>query len=70
MYWLGKKRNQETIKKISQKLSNPSRILATEMLINGEDRKKISKELNLPLSYLRGLACRLRKEYDIEKLIN
>lgn len=70
MYWVGKKRSQETIKKISQKLSNPNRILATEMLINGEDRKKISKELNLPLSYLRGLACRLRKEYDIEKLIN
>jgi hypothetical protein len=70
MYWLGKKRSQETIKKISQKLSNQNRMLATDMLIRGEDRKKISKELNLPLTYLRGLACRLRKEHNIEKLIN
>ncbi len=70
-YWLDKKRSSETIEKISEKLSNPNRAKAIEMLMGGLDRKMISKELDLSLLYLRGLACNLRKKnYEITKLIN
>ena len=69
-YWVGKQRDEKTKIKISLSLSNKNRKKAEEMLLQNTDRKIISKELNLTLDYIRGLASNLRKNYEIEKLIN
>jgi hypothetical protein len=70
-FWLGKNRSEQVKSKISESLSNPNRKLAETMLINGVDRKQISKNTGLSLAYLRGLASRMRKEgCHVEKQVN
>ena len=71
LYWKGKKRSEELKNKISETLSNPKRKEIEKMLIEGMDRKYISEKTNVKLTYIRGLACRMRKKgYEIEKKKN
>jgi hypothetical protein len=70
-FWSGKDRSEKTRIKISESLSNPNRKLAESMLINGVSRKEISENTGLPLAYLRGLACKMRRKgCNVEKQVN
>ena len=70
-YWLGKNRDQETVRKIKEKLTDPMHDVVKEMLLRNVDRKTISKQTGKSSNYIRGLASRMRKlGYEIERLQN
>jgi len=71
LYWKGKKRSEDLKIKISKTLSNPKREEVELMLIEGKDRKYIAEKTGVKLTYIKGLASRMRKNgYEIEKKKN
>lgn len=71
LYWKGRKRSEELKSKVSKTLSNPKREEVKKMLLENKDRKYISEKTGVKLTYIRGLASRMRREgYEIEKKKN
>jgi len=71
LYWKGKKRSEDLKIKISKTLSNPKREEVELMLIEGRDRKYIAEKTGVKLTYIRGLASKMRKNgYEIKKKKN
>ena len=68
-YWLGKTRDPETVFKVAETLSRPTRQVVKEMLLQGKSRKEIKEHTSESLLYIRGVASQLRKQgYEVQRL--
>jgi len=71
MFWSGKTRPEETVLKMSEALSKPSRKMVKDMLLMGFSRKEIQEKTAESFAYIRQIASYLRgKGYEIPRLQN